>query len=343
MKTLNEFYDVEGNTLISNNYTFFDTDILEIRIQTLYGERTLRPFTDAKLKVMAQNVVDMYKPYLQELFTLPENYSILSPETKEMIRELSYKKLNDDTRDVTGNTSNTSRTESSSAGTEKIDETTAGTDNRTIDSTETMTYGKGTETDSNITTGEKGEDSTLDTTTHTGTAETASAGTTGDTLTKSISAYNQTDPTYTPREQDVTSGENSGTSTLTNDLEDKTNHSGNYEKNGSNIGNTHVQESGTDGKKIDTTDNLASSGSKNTDVTSNNSGSTDSNESGTSTNKDVFSGSELYDLNEKVTENGHLSYDEIINTIEKLFNPYDWLGGKIVNTICTGVYHERIK
>lgn len=343
MKTLNDFYSVDGNTLISNNYTYFDTDILEIRLQSLHGERTLRPFTDSKIKIMAQNVVDMYKDYLQELFTLPANYNILNPETKELVRKLSYKKLNDDTRDITGNTSSNGGGTSSSAGTQKIDKTTSGTDNRTIDGTESTTYGKGIDTNSNTTTGDKGEDQYLDTTTHTGTAETISGGTTGDTLTKSVSAYNQTTPTYTPREQDVTAGENSSNSTLTNDLEDKTNHSGNYEKNGSNITTQHVQEDGADGKKIDTKDNLTSSGTENTDISSNNTGTESHNEDSTSHSNDIFSGSELYDLDESVKESGHINYDEIINTIEQLFNPYDWLANKIVNTICTGVYHERIQ
>lgn len=342
-RTLNDFFEVEGNSLISNNYQAFDTDILEIRMQTMYGNRPLRPFIDSKIKIMAQNVVDMWSGYLTELFTFPEQYNILIPELKEIARSMDYKKTNDDTRDITGSHNGTSNTKTTGSGTDHSTTNTSGTDNRIIDGTQTTTYGKGTDTIISETYGDKGEDNATDTTTHTGTAETIASGTNGDTLTKSVSAYNQTTPTYAPTEQDVTSGDNSSTSTLTNNLEDKTIHEGTYEKNQSKQGNNHVQESGTDGVKTDTTDNLTSAAETTVDSNKSDTSTTDGTTSNTSTSQDIFTGSESYNLNENIKETGHLSYDEILHTIDNLFNPYDWLATKIVNTICEVIYAERIR
>lgn len=322
-RVLNDFYEIEGNTLISNNYEAFNTDILEIRIQALYGERTLRPFTDTKIKLLSQNVVDMYSGYLKELFEFAQQYNILTPEMKETIRTMSYSRTNDDTRSIKTTTSDVTH---EGIGVSTSNTTDFGGINTTI-------YGKNVETNSNTTTGEKGEDNYTDTTTQKGTSTTDTNDTNNETLTRNVSAYNQNDPTYTPREQDVTNGTSGGTSTLTNDLTNTTTHAGTYNKDGSDINNTHTADSGQDTLKINS--NTKENGTQTT--------TSDGNKSGTADTDDLYNGSEKYDLNENITEKGRINYEEIIDTIENLFNPYDWLATKIVNTICEVIYYEKIK
>lgn len=322
MRTLNDFYEVEGNSLISNNFNAFDTDILEIRIQTLYGNRPLRPFTDSRIKLISQNVVNMWSGYLSELFTLPEEYNILIPELKEFTRKMSYTKTNDDVRDITGSENGTSHGTSTSSG----------SDNRVVDNKSSTIYGKKTDTTANSTTSDNGTDSYVDTTTKGGTAETVTSGDTNGTLNKNVSAYNQSEG-FTPREQEISSGNNAGTSTLTNDLEDKTNHNGQYSKDGTSNDTSNTSESGTDEIIGNTKDNLTKS-----DRTE-----SDGNTSKTSSSNDKFTGAENYQLDEQTKETGRLSYEEIMQTIEKLFNPYDWLAEKIVASICEQFYAGRIR
>ena len=241
---------------------------------------------------------------------------------KQIIREMSYNKINDDTRNIKRTDSNITHT---GIGVNSTNDSTIGAVHKTI-------YGK--DVDNNITRDntENGKDDYTDTTTHTGTAETVGSGTNGDTQTKSVSAYDQT-ATYTPREQDVTNGTNSNTSTLTNNLEDKTVHSGTYQKTNGGTETAHETQSGQDILEINS--NQKDTGTQTT--------TSDSNKNSTADTDDKFSGNENYNLNENITEKGRLSYEELLNTIENLFNPYDWLATKIVNTICEVFYYERYR
>lgn len=321
-RTLNDFFETEGNVLITNNYNEFDNEILEIRMQSLYGERPLRCFTDSKITKMAQNVVDMYKDYLKELFTFPTEYKLLEPELKKIIRDMSYTKTNDNTNDVTNNGSSSI---SATGG-----ETTS--NDTTTNETVTTDYGKTINHLDEITTHKNNSANGQNDATHTGTVVTESSNTNGNTTTKNVSAYNQLEG-YTPREQDVTNGNDSGTVTQTNNLVDNT-----------TIKNTG-EEDGTETRDLDETqggkDTTTASGTQNDtgSLSTHNDTKTTSND----TSKTNYSGTETYDLKENTEEHGRLNYEEILNTIDNLFNPYDWLCSKIVNTICEVFYETKEK
>lgn len=345
-RTLNDFFNTENNVLISNNYSAFDTNILEIRLMTLYGERPLRPFSDSHIKAIAQNVVDMYSGYLNEIFNFPKEYSILTPELKEIIRQMNYSKTNDDKTTNTATESGENHGTTNGTGSHNDTITSTGTDSHTLKNDTITNYGKMIDGTNSSTGTESGWDVSNDTATHTGTANTVASGDNGDTLTKSVSATNepnQTDPTYSPREQDATVGNTSSDSTLTNDLKDVADHDGSYKKNLTNSGENKTAESGSDTTNFNGTDNLTKD-SKTTNIgSSNDSSTTSGTQSRDSSANGTFVGNESYDMSETVTEKGRLSYEEILQTFENLFNPYDWLATKITNSICEVMYNERIK
>lgn len=321
-RVLNNFYEIEGNTLISNNYNAFDVDILEIRIQTLYGERPLRHFTDSRLKIMAQNVVDMYSGYLSELFTFPEEYKILTPEFKEIARKMNYNLSHENTA-IGVNKGNSSTT-----GSDSHDETR----NEVLDSLTKLLHGLNIESNRHIDTQDEGNDTYKDNKSNTGTVVTDSDVTNNQTVNNSVSAYNQVTE-MSPHDMSVTNGATTEDSTVTNNLTEVIDHNGSYGK--------HLVTGDTDSTIHSGTDNTTVNSTNDTTLKANGTNQSTSNSLIDSTEDEH--GTETYNLDENIKETGRLNYEEIINTIENLFNPYDWLARKIVNTICEGYYYERIR
>lgn len=323
--TLKEYLK-NGNPLITNSYNIFDITTLTTRIKTKYGRRLIRWDIEIdEVSEIAQNAVDMYKDYLEEIFDFPKQYKIINPLHEESSRTLQYTKTGEGEED-TNKTENTSSngtinqsgsTNEKGSFTEDITHgekiTREGTDNKTINGTvDTTGTGKSTNTNNETTDG-------------------TSSGTKTDTTLTNVSAYNQTTG-YAPRDQvignDTTSGETheerEGTS------ETDTNTTGKETTVRTEEGTTGGTDthSGTDEK----TGNNDKTGTSKADTTKSETGET----------KGVINvknnTTENYNLKENATKDGHVKYEEIVNTLENLFSPYDWLCEKIVKAICEVFY-----
>lgn len=323
--TLKEYLKA-GNPLITDNYNIFDIPTLTTRIKTKYGRRFIRwDLEIEEVAEVAQNAVDMYKDYLQEIFQLPQEYKIINPLHEESSRTLEYTKTGEGEEDTnkTENTStsgtvnqtgttgeNGSFTEDITHG-EKI--TREGTDNKTINGT-IDTVGTGEST-----------------TTTTETIDGTTSSTKNDTTLTNVSAYNQTTE-YAPRDQVIGNDSTSGTTHDEREGTSKTdsNTTGKETTVRTEEGTTGGTDthSGTDKR----TGNNQKIGTSKNDTTKSETGET------TGVINVKNNNTETYNMTEKATKDGHVKYEEIVSTLENLFSPYDWLAEKIVKAICEVFY-----
>lgn len=323
--TLKEYLKT-GKPLITNSYNAFDIPTLTTRIKTKYGRRLIRWDIEIdEISEIAQNAVDMYKDYLQEIFQLPQEYNIINPLHEETSRTLEYTKTGEGEEDTnktentstsgtvnqTGTTGENSNFSEDITHGEKI--TREGTDNKTINGTvDTTGTGKSTITSNETTDG-------------------TTSGTKNDTTLTNVSAYNQTTD-YAPRDQVIGNDTTSGTNhqEITGTSETDTNTTGKETTVRTEEGTTGGTDthSGTDTRS----GNNDKTGTSKLDTTKSETGET------TGIINVKNNNTETYNMTEKATKDGHVKYEEIVNTLENLFSPYDWLGEKIVKAICEVFY-----
>lgn len=343
-------YLKDGNPLLTNDYGIFSIPILTTRIKNKYGRRLIRWDIDIdEVADNAQNAVDMYANYLSEIFKFPEEYKIINPLHEESSRTMTYKKTGEgeeDTNETKDTTTSGTINQTGSTG-----ENGSFTDNLTHgekivrEGTDTKTITGETDTTDNLEVNQTVENTETgnSTTTNSETVDGTTSGTKEGTTLNNVSAYNQTQE-YAPREQIISNDTTSGTS-----HEEKT---GESENNSSLTGqeNTYRTEKRTGKDTNNRTEEGTTGGTDTHSGTDKREGTNekigtskvDTTKSETGKITGVINvknnNTENYDMTENTTKDGHVKYEEIINTLENLFSPYDWLAEKIVKAICEVFY-----